>query len=91
MRRAWLLVAMAACGPKMHAGGGSGSGGDDDATPDATSVGEPDAATCGAQTQDIGVVNLGDPPDLLVVLDRSGSMTDFAGRRFRRCSTRSGT
>lgn len=31
---------------------------------------------CGAQMQDIGVVNLGDPPDLLVVLDRSGSMTE---------------
>lgn len=30
--------------------------------------------TCGNQTEMIGVVNLGDPPDLLVVLDRSGSM-----------------
>ena len=33
-------------------------------------------ATCGAQSQQIGIVNLGDPPDLLVVLDRSGSMVD---------------
>lgn len=31
--------------------------------------------TCGAQSENIGVVNLGDPPDLLVVLDRSGSMS----------------
>lgn len=31
-------------------------------------------ATCGAQSEDIGLVNLGDPPDLLIVLDRSGSM-----------------
>jgi hypothetical protein len=40
---------------------------------------QPDAgpdASCGAQVQQIGVVNLGDPPDLLVVLDRSGSMAD---------------
>jgi len=30
---------------------------------------------CGAQQQNIGIVSLGPPPDLLVVLDRSGSMT----------------
>jgi len=76
MKAVWLLAFAAACGPKMH----TGSGGDDDGsgTPDAAAVGEPDAPmTCGAQTQDIGVVNLGNPPDLLVVLDRSGSMTDL--------------
>jgi hypothetical protein len=31
-------------------------------------------ATCGAQTEEIELINLGDPPDLLIVLDRSGSM-----------------
>ncbi len=34
----------------------------------------PPDAICGEQTEEIGVVNLGDPPDLLIVLDRSGSM-----------------
>ncbi len=33
-----------------------------------------DAEICGAQTEEIEIVNLGDPPDLLIVLDRSGSM-----------------
>ncbi len=43
---------------------------------DTTDAMEPDAAMCGAQMTNIGVVNLGDPPDLLVLLDRSGSMTE---------------
>ena len=69
----------AACGPKVT----NGSTGDDDTTVDAKvsapgDVGPADPdASCGAQTANIGVVNLGDPPDLLVVLDRSGSMTDI--------------
>ncbi len=33
-----------------------------------------DAEICGAQTEEIEIINLGDPPDLLIVLDRSGSM-----------------
>lgn len=33
-----------------------------------------DAQICGAQTEEIEIINLGDPPDLLIVLDRSGSM-----------------
>jgi hypothetical protein len=44
-------------------------GGGDDAPPLM-----PDG-NCGAQMQQISVVNLGDPPDLLIVLDRSGSMS----------------
>jgi len=84
MRGTWLVMALAACGPAAKQPAGSGpdantggcdapigtSGIDADETP-------VDAASCGAQMQNIGVVNLGDPPDLLVVLDRSGSMTDF--------------
>lgn len=31
-------------------------------------------AICGEQTEEIELVNLGDPPDLLILLDRSGSM-----------------
>lgn len=70
-----------ACGPQAKSGtqgddddddtsqDGGGTSGDDD--PSMTD----DAMTCGAQTADIGVVNLGPPPDLLVILDRSGSMT----------------
>jgi hypothetical protein len=33
-----------------------------------------DAEVCGAQTEEIELINQGDPPDLLIVLDRSGSM-----------------
>lgn len=81
----WLALALlvAACGPSGKKGGpgnspdgGPGSGSN---TPDAPPQVQADAgpdASCGAQESQIGVVNLGDPPDLLVVLDRSGSMTE---------------
>jgi hypothetical protein len=75
-----LAVVAAACGPSSS---GGDAGGDDDASDAAP--GAIDAApridagpfvdaSCGAQTEPIGVVEVGDPPDLLVVLDRSGSM-----------------
>ena len=76
-----LAVFVIACGPPKGSGGGGG-GGDD--SPDVDASTDPlvdadftpvDMGTCGAQMQNIGVVNLGDPPDLLVVLDRSGSMS----------------
>src|SRR5450432_2119903 len=54
-------------------GGGGGGGGDG---PGMTYMDAPVDEQCGAQQQNIGVVSLGDPPDLLVVLDRSGSMTE---------------
>ncbi len=41
-------------------------------TPDAY-VPPPDAI-CGEQSEEIELINLGDPPDLLILLDRSGSM-----------------
>ena len=75
-----LAVFVIACGPPK--GNGGGGGGDD--APDVDAGSDPlidadftpvDMGTCGAQMQNIGVVNLGDPPDLLVVLDRSGSMS----------------
>jgi hypothetical protein len=67
-----------ACGPPPK-GAGDDDGGDggtgavdaDTTDGDFTPV---DGMTCGAQQSNIGVMNLGDPPDLLVVLDRSGSM-----------------
>ncbi len=79
---AMLSLALAACGPTPQPQG-------DDDDPDARATGDVDApttgetdapfddtdASCGAQTENIGVVNLGDPPDLLIVLDRSGSMS----------------
>ncbi len=70
-----------ACGPPKS-GNGNGDDGDDDGSgavdADTTLDGDftpVDGMTCGAQQANIGVMNLGDPPDLLVVLDRSGSMT----------------
>jgi len=50
-------------------GGPDGTGGDPPPPPPS-----PDAGTCGSQEEDIELINLGDPPDLLIVLDRSGSM-----------------
>ncbi len=74
-----IAITMVACGPAVKGGGG---GGDDSPATDANGGGAIDAdetpvdsASCGAQMQNIGVVNLGDPPDMLVVLDRSGSMS----------------
>lgn len=69
-------LASIACGPTPQGGDddGDGGGGVVDAP-----AGGPDAderdASCGAQNTPIAVENLGDPPDLLVVLDRSGSMS----------------
>jgi hypothetical protein len=77
-----LVVIIAACGPSAHVGngnggdGGSNGGGDDSGTVGMTYMDAPIDEQCGAQMQNIGVVSLGDPPDLLVVLDRSGSMID---------------
>lgn len=68
-----LAIAAIACGPSFR-NGGDDDGGGDDAPSDADTT-PTDTETCGAQTEQIGVTNLGDPPDLLVVLDRSGSMT----------------
>ncbi len=74
-----IALVMVACGPPAK--GGNGGGGDDQPATDANNSGIDadetpiDSATCGAQMANIGVVNLGDPPDLLVVLDRSGSMS----------------
>src|SRR5262245_30624766 len=62
----------AACGPTPP---DRPVGDDDQPTPDSSTSPPGDAPTCGAQTENIGVVELGDPPDMLVVLDRSGSMS----------------
>lgn len=73
----WISVVLVACGPSSK---NPGSGDDDGSAGIDAYAGTVwnDAAIdsqCGAQMQNIGVVSLGDPPDLLVVLDRSGSMT----------------
>ena len=75
MRRITLLaVVTIACGPTYTHPADDDDDGGDDAHPyyDAPPADE----SCGAQMQNIGVVSLGDPPDLLVVLDRSGSMSE---------------
>jgi hypothetical protein len=73
-------ILLAGCGPSSP---GSDDTGDDQADVDAAPGTRPDARpgdpadamSCGAQTEAIEVENLGDPPDLLIVLDRSGSMS----------------
>jgi hypothetical protein len=78
MRVFACIAFLVACGPTAHQG--KPPGGDDDSGGSDASTTLDDAmpdSSCGAQTENIGVVNLGDPPDLLIVLDRSGSMTDF--------------
>jgi hypothetical protein len=76
----WVALFLVACGPTPgHHGNGDDTGDDDNPPVDALTNLYNDAAVdsqCGAQMQNIGVVNLGDPPDLLVVLDRSGSMSE---------------
>jgi hypothetical protein len=78
-----LAIASIACGPTSagddddSANGDGGAadaptGAQPDARPD--DINRPDAGNCGAQEEEIELVNLGDPPDLLIVLDRSGSM-----------------
>lgn len=74
----WLFVLLAACGPSTTHNGdddGDDQSGVPDGAPRPDGTPGPDSATnCGAQTEPIAVENLGDPPDLLIVLDRSGSM-----------------
>src|ERR1700748_1325178 len=77
---ALIAIGLAACGPTKT--GGNGNGGGDDGTggdggggSNVVYMDAPIDQECGAQQQNIGVVSLGPPPDLLVVLDRSGSMT----------------
>lgn len=83
-----LAVLVAACGPTASGEGNNnnnGGGGQDATLPPADSGvdafvlvdsgGGPDAEICGEQTEEIALINLGDPPDLLIVLDRSGSMS----------------
>jgi hypothetical protein len=70
------LLVCAACGPKPGQAGPGDDGGDDAPPTDAETYFDAGIdASCGAQMQMIGVQNLGDPPDMLVILDRSGSMT----------------
>ena len=69
-----LVLLVAACGSNNSGGAPDAEVViDADTTPDADPT-PFDSGTCGEQTANIGVVNLGDPPDVLVVLDRSGSM-----------------
>src|SRR5689334_21958800 len=84
-----LAAFLIACGPPPKGNGNGGDDGDDDGSgavdADTTIDGDftpVDGMTCGAQQANIGVMNLGDPPDMLVVLDRSGSMTEPTGIAF---------
>lgn len=76
-----ILAGAAACGPSQPGGGADDTGDDTAGDPPDAEPGidapppPPDGSDCGSQTEPIEVVNLGDPPDLLIVLDRSGSMS----------------
>ncbi len=72
---ALLAILVMACGPAGSRGNGAGDDGNGDGGGGHVYLDAPVDEQCGAQQQDIGVVSLGDPPDLLVILDRSGSMT----------------
>lgn len=70
-----LAAVLAACGPSKGADTVDGAGGIVDGAGFVDGGGEFfDAGNCGAQQEDIELINLGDPPDMLIVLDRSGSM-----------------
>ena len=82
-----LLLISVACGPSLTGDydGGNAQGASDAAEGDNSSDSGnnggnvfadagPDA-NCGVQEEDIEVVNNGEPPDLLIVLDRSSSMS----------------
>lgn len=81
-----FVLALCACGPSEQ-GPGNGDGGGNGG-PDADPSGTIDAppgqifdalnfvdSNCGLQQEDIELINNGDPPDMLIVLDRSGSMS----------------
>ncbi len=80
-----FAFALAACGATgTMDGDGNGQAADSGA------VGRADAnnnlnftdASCGAQTEEIPLVEINDPPDLLIVLDKSGSMDTPPGFPF---------
>jgi hypothetical protein len=78
---ALCLMTLVGCGPKPGGDDDGDDSGDDGGGIDASSTDpdgnfdSPDAAICGMQTEPIEVINNGDPPDLLIVNDRSGSMS----------------
>ncbi len=75
-----FALALAACGPAGGddnpggPGGGNGDGGLADGGGAGGNALNLTDASCGAQTAEIPLVELNDPPDLLIVLDKSGSM-----------------
>ncbi len=77
--------ALAACGPSGGsanpdgAPGQSGDGGIADASLSQGDALNQTDASCGAQTAEIPLLEINDPPDLLIVLDKSGSMSTPPG------------
>ena len=72
------LMTTSACGPSGTDGDGNGIGASDGGSGDARPSFDAQIfadASCGAQTAEIPLIELGDPPDLLIVLDKSGSMS----------------
>lgn len=77
--------AMFACGPTspgVDGGGGGNSDGSSNPNVDAAWITDssiPPDSSCGSQEEPIELISNGDPPDLLIVLDRSGSMNTPPG------------
>ncbi len=78
---ALLACAVWACGPTDSGGGFDGGGNNIDGSNDPSIDGAtfadssiPPDSSCGSQEEPIELIENGDPPDLLIVLDRSGSM-----------------
>lgn len=79
-----LAVAASACGPTSPGidGGGNGSVDGSQTAVDGAAFRDssiPPDASCGVQEEPIELTELGEPPDLLIVLDRSGSMNTPPG------------
>jgi hypothetical protein len=80
-----LALTLAACGPAGGdanpdgAVGANGDGGLIDASGPQGDGANVSDASCGAQTAEIPLLELNDPPDLLIVLDKSGSMATPPG------------
>ncbi len=77
-RLAWIALIGLGCGPSSGSTDDDGDNGNNGVDGGGGTNGGADAGSCGAQQENIEIINLGPPPDMLIVLDRSGSMLEAA-------------